>query len=230
MDDLVFDPDEIEAAVVEALPGTAMFASIFREASARALLLPRQRPGKRTPLWQQRQRGADLLAEAAKHPTFPMLLETTRECLRDIFDVPALREVMADLRSRTTRMVAVDTERRVAVRAVAAVPMDRGLDVRRRRSARRTPGRRARRSTGICCVSSWAPRSCATCWTLAPSTTPSSNCSGSPTDGGLAERTACTTCCATLGDLTDDEVAAQDRRRCRAPGSSRSSTTAARSG
>ena len=110
MDDLVFDPDEIEAAVVEALPGTAMFASIFREASARALLLPRQRPGKRTPLWQQRQRGADLLAEAAKHPTFPMLLETTRECLRDIFDVPALREVMADLRSRKTRMIAVDTE------------------------------------------------------------------------------------------------------------------------
>ena len=110
MDDLVFDPDEIEVAVVEALPGTAMFASIFREASARALLLPRQRPGKRTPLWQQRQRGADLLAEAAKHPTFPMLLETTRECLRDIFDVPALREVMADLRSRKTRMIAVDTD------------------------------------------------------------------------------------------------------------------------
>ena len=103
IDDLVFDPEEIEAAVVEALPGTAMFASVFREASARALLLPRQRPGKRTPLWQQRQRGADLLAEAAKHPTFPMLLETTRECLRDIFDVPALREVMADLRSRERR-------------------------------------------------------------------------------------------------------------------------------
>ncbi len=62
-------------------------------------------------MWQQRQRSADLLAEAAKHPTFPMLLETTRECLRDIFDVPALREVMADLRSRTTKLVAVDTER-----------------------------------------------------------------------------------------------------------------------
>ena len=110
VEDLVFDPDEIEDAVVAALPGTAMFASVFREASARALLLPRQRPGKRTPLWQQRQRSADLLTEAAKHPTFPMLLETTRECLRDVFDVPALREVMADLRSRRTKLVAVDTE------------------------------------------------------------------------------------------------------------------------
>jgi ATP-dependent Lhr-like helicase len=68
-------------------------------------------PGKRTPLWQQRQRSADLLAEAAKHPTFPILLEATRECVRDVFDVPALREVMADLRSRKTRLVAVDTER-----------------------------------------------------------------------------------------------------------------------
>ena len=111
VEDLLFDPEDIEAEVVKALPGTALFASVFREASARALLLPRQHPGKRTPLWMQRQRSADLLAAAANHPTFPMLLETTRECLRDIFDVPALREVMGDLRSRTTKLVAVDTER-----------------------------------------------------------------------------------------------------------------------
>ena len=111
LEDLLFDPEDIEAEVVKALPGTALFASVFREASARALLLPRQHPGKRTPLWMQRQRSADLLAAAANHPTFPMLLETTRECLRDIFDVPALREVMGDLRSRTTKLVAVDTER-----------------------------------------------------------------------------------------------------------------------
>ena len=110
VDDLLFEPEQIERTVVEALPGTAMFASVFREASARALLLPRQRPGKRTPLWQQRQRSADLLVEAAKHPTFPMLLEATRECMRDIFDVPALQEVMRDLRSRRTKLVAVDTE------------------------------------------------------------------------------------------------------------------------
>jgi ATP-dependent Lhr-like helicase len=111
VDDLLFDPEQVEDEVVRALPGTALFASVFREASARALLLPRLRPGTRTPLWQQRQRSADLLTEAAKYPTFPMLLEATRECLRDVFDVPALREVMADLRSRRTRLVPVETER-----------------------------------------------------------------------------------------------------------------------
>jgi ATP-dependent Lhr-like helicase len=109
-EDLLFDPDGIEQAIVRAVPQTAMFASVFREAAARALLLPRRRPGQRTPLWQQRQRSADLLAEASKFPDFPILLEATRECLRDVFDVPALREVMTDLRSRRTRLVAVDTE------------------------------------------------------------------------------------------------------------------------
>jgi ATP-dependent Lhr-like helicase len=111
LEDLLFDPEDIEEEVVRVLPGTALFASVFREASARALLLPRRRPGERTPLWQQRQRAADLLNAAARHPEFPILLEATRECLRDVFDVPALREVMADLRSRRTRLVAVDTER-----------------------------------------------------------------------------------------------------------------------
>ncbi len=111
LDDLLFDPDGIEEDVIRVLPGTALFASVFREASARALLLPRRRPGQRTALWQQRQRSADLLAAAAQHPTFPMLLETMRECLRDVFDVPALREVMRDLRSRKTKLVAVDTDK-----------------------------------------------------------------------------------------------------------------------
>ncbi|HSL11474.1 MAG TPA: DEAD/DEAH box helicase [Actinomycetota bacterium] len=110
-EDLLFDPDEIEDEVVRSLPATALFASVFREVSARALLLPRRRPGQRTPLWQQRQRAADLLIEAAKHPDFPMLLEATRECLRDVFDVPALREVMEDLRARRTRLVTVETEK-----------------------------------------------------------------------------------------------------------------------
>jgi ATP-dependent Lhr-like helicase len=109
-DDLVFEPDEIERAVVDALPNTALFASVFREAAARALLLPRRRPGERTPLWQQRQRSADLLGAASAHPDFPILLEATRECLRDHFDVPALRDLMGDLGSRRTRMVAVDTD------------------------------------------------------------------------------------------------------------------------
>ena len=111
VDDLVFTPEEIEEAVVATLPGTALFASIFREASARALLLPRRMPGRRTALWQQRQRSADLLSAAGRYPEFPMLLEATRECLRDHFDVPALQELMASLASRRTRMIAVDTER-----------------------------------------------------------------------------------------------------------------------
>jgi ATP-dependent Lhr-like helicase len=75
------------------------------------LLLPRRRPDQRTPLWQQRQRAADLLAVAAKHPTFPVLLETSRECLQDVFDVPALREVLGQLRSRAVRVVTVETSK-----------------------------------------------------------------------------------------------------------------------
>ncbi len=109
LEDLLVDPDEIEELVVSALPQTSLFAARFREAAARALLLPRRRPGQRTPLWQQRQRAADLLTVAAKYPSFPILLETSRECLQDVFDVPALRSVLADLRSRAIRLVSVDT-------------------------------------------------------------------------------------------------------------------------
>ncbi|MGH9136498.1 MAG: DEAD/DEAH box helicase, partial [Acidimicrobiales bacterium] len=109
VDDLAIDPDDIDDLVVGALPGTAMFASRFRECAARALLLPRRRPDRRTPLWQQRQRAADLLAVAGKYPSFPILLEATRECLNDVFDLPALREVLRDIRSRTVRIVPVDT-------------------------------------------------------------------------------------------------------------------------
>ncbi|MDE0657627.1 MAG: DEAD/DEAH box helicase, partial [Acidimicrobiaceae bacterium] len=109
LDDLLFDPDEIQELVVSRLPDTSMFASRFRECAARALLLPRRRPDQRTPLWQQRQRAADLLSVAAKYPSFPVLLETTRECLNDVFDLPALVELMTDLRNRRVRVLAVDT-------------------------------------------------------------------------------------------------------------------------
>ncbi|MFM7409715.1 MAG: DEAD/DEAH box helicase, partial [Actinomycetota bacterium] len=109
VDDLVIDPEDIDELVMEALPQTSLFAARFRECAARALLLPRRRPDQRTPLWQQRQRAHDLLAVAAKYPTFPVLLETSRECLQDVFDLPALREVLTQLRSRTVRVVSVDT-------------------------------------------------------------------------------------------------------------------------
>ncbi len=108
---LLPDPDEVEELLVAGLPNTSLFASKFRENAARALLIPRRRPGERTPLWQQRQRAADLLEVASGFPTFPMLLETTRECLRDIFDVPALREVLTEIRSRKLRVVPVETRR-----------------------------------------------------------------------------------------------------------------------
>ncbi|CAN5560903.1 ATP-dependent helicase [soil metagenome] len=110
VEELLIDPDEIDEIIIGQLPGTAMFAARFREAAARALLLPRRRPDRRTPLWQQRQKAADLLAVAAKHPSFPILLEATRECCNDVFDLPALRGLLRDLRSRKVRMVAVDTQ------------------------------------------------------------------------------------------------------------------------
>ena len=106
---LLIDPEDIDELVVETLPQTALFSARFRECAGRALLLPRRRPDRRTPLWQQRQRAADLLAVASKYPTFPILLEASRECLQDVFDVPALREVLGQLRSRALRVVTVDT-------------------------------------------------------------------------------------------------------------------------
>ncbi len=109
LDALLVEPEEIDELVVAKLPQTSLFSARFRECAGRALLLPRRRPDRRTPLWQQRQRAADLLAVAAKYPTFPILLETSRECLQDVFDVPALREVLGQLQSRAVRVVSVDT-------------------------------------------------------------------------------------------------------------------------
>ena len=109
--ELILEPDEVEELVMGALGGSAMFAARFRENAARALLLPRRRPGQRTPLWMQRQRSADLLAVASQYGSFPIILETYRECLRDVFDLPALKEVLAGIRSRQVRVVSVETPR-----------------------------------------------------------------------------------------------------------------------
>ena len=102
-------PDEIEELVAQSLSGTSLFAARFRENSARALLLPRRFPGQRSPLWTQRQRAADLLAVAQRYPAFPLLLETWRECLRDVFDLPGLVEVLRRVRDRRLRVTTVDT-------------------------------------------------------------------------------------------------------------------------
>ncbi|HTM24364.1 MAG TPA: DEAD/DEAH box helicase [Vicinamibacterales bacterium] len=101
--------DEAEALVVRQLGATALFAAKFREAAARALLLPRRRPGGRTPLWQQRKRAADLLAVAARYGSFPMILEAYRECLRDVFDIPALVDTLRRIEAREIRTVTVDS-------------------------------------------------------------------------------------------------------------------------
>ena len=107
---LLPDPDEVQALVVRQLGATALFAAKFRENAARSLLLPKRRPGMRTPLWQQRKRAADLLAVASRYGSFPVLLETYRECLRDFFDMPALVATLADVRSRKLRVATVDSE------------------------------------------------------------------------------------------------------------------------
>ncbi|MTV24280.1 DEAD/DEAH box helicase [Nitriliruptoraceae bacterium ZYF776] len=107
--ELLVDPDEVTDLVVEQLAGTALFTTVFREAAGRALLLPKRFPGKRTALWQQRQKASDLLGVASRYPTFPILLEATRECLQDVFDLPALRDLLGDLRARKVRVVTVDT-------------------------------------------------------------------------------------------------------------------------
>ena len=107
---LLPDPDEVQALVVRQLGATALFAAKFRENAARSLLLPKRRPGKRTPLWQQRKRSADLLAVASRYGSFPVLLETYRECLRDFFDMPALIATLEEVRSRSIRVATVNSE------------------------------------------------------------------------------------------------------------------------
>jgi len=106
----MLDPDEVEQLVTAELGASALFASRFRECAARALLLPRRQPGRRTPLWQQRQRAAQLLSVASQYGTFPVVLETMRECLQDVFDVPGLVALMRDMAARRIRLVEVETQ------------------------------------------------------------------------------------------------------------------------
>lgn len=108
-DVIVFEPDEIETLVTDEVGGSALFASRFRECAARALLLPRRDPGRRSPLWQQRQRSAVLLEVAAKYPSFPIVLEAVRECLQDVYDLPALVALMRGIDRREVQVADVAT-------------------------------------------------------------------------------------------------------------------------
>jgi ATP-dependent helicase Lhr and Lhr-like helicase len=108
-DELVIAPDEIEELVIGELGGTALFGARFRENAARALLIPRRRPGERTPLWQQRLKAQGLLQVARKYASFPVVLETYRECLQDVFDLAALKRLLTGLRTRELDLVDVET-------------------------------------------------------------------------------------------------------------------------
>ena len=107
--DLLIGPDEIEELVVGEVGQTALFGARFRENAARALLIPRRRPGQRTPLWQQRLKAQNLLQVARKYGSFPIVLETYRECLQDVFDLPALKNILKGLQTRELDLVEVET-------------------------------------------------------------------------------------------------------------------------
>ena len=107
---IMLDPDQLEAIVTDEVGGSALFAARFRECAARALLLPRRDPKSRSPLWQQRMRSAQLLTVAAHYPEFPIVLETMRECLTDVFDLEGLIRVQRALASRSLRLVEVETK------------------------------------------------------------------------------------------------------------------------
>ena len=108
--DLVrLDPDDVHDMVTSEIGGSALFAARFRECASRALLLPRRRPGQRQPLWQQRQRAAQLLEVASQYASFPIVLETVRECVQDVFDVPGLTSLMTSIASREVTLVDVES-------------------------------------------------------------------------------------------------------------------------
>ena len=106
---VALDPETVEDIVVGELGGSALYGARFRENAARALLIPRRRPGQRTPLWQQRLRAQSLLQVAERYGSFPIVLETYRELLQDHFDLPALRELLSRLQTREISLVAVET-------------------------------------------------------------------------------------------------------------------------
>jgi ATP-dependent helicase Lhr and Lhr-like helicase len=109
LSDLLLDPEEIEELVLTELAQSALFGSRFRENASRALLIPRRRPGQRTPLWQQRLKAQSLLQVARRYPQFPIVLETYRECLQDVFDLPALRKILKGIQTREFDLVEVET-------------------------------------------------------------------------------------------------------------------------
>src|SRR4029450_7457182 len=163
------DPDDVEREVTAEVGSSALFASRFRECAARALLLPRRDPRRRTPLWQQRQRAAQLLSVASEFASFPITLEAAREVLQDVYDVPGLVELMRDVRSRKVRVVDVQTDsaspfaQSLLFGYVGQFLYEDDAPLAERRAQARAAGAGPRRWPGprACSPSGWAARSCA---------------------------------------------------------------------
>ena len=159
--DLLIGPDEIEELVVGEVGQTALFGARFRENASRALLIPRRRPGQRTPLWQQRLKAQNLLQVARKYGSFPIILETYRECLQDVFDLPALKNILR----RACRRASSTSSRWRRPRPRRSPARSSSTTSRRTctRTTRRRPSaaRRRSRSTATCSASCSARRSCA---------------------------------------------------------------------
>ena len=133
---LMLGPDELEELVVGELGQTALFGARFRENAARALLLPRRRPGERTPLWQQRLKAQGLLQVARRYASFPIVLETYRECLQDVFDLPALKDLLHGIAGARDRPRRRRDRVRLALRLLAALRLHRDVHVRGRHAVR----------------------------------------------------------------------------------------------
>ena len=126
---VLLEPEEVEQAITAELGGSALFGARFRENASRALLIPRAYPGRRTPLWQQRLKAQNLLEVARRYADFPIVLETYRECLKDVLDVPGLEALLRALHTREISLVEVETPTASPVRLLAAVRLRRHLHV-----------------------------------------------------------------------------------------------------
>ncbi len=206
---LLPEPEEIEGLVLRQLGSTSLFAARFRETAARALLLPRRRPGMRTPLWQQRKRASDLLAVASRFGSFPALLETYREVLRDHFDMPALVDILRRVSKRTTSGRDDRLDDPVAVRGLAALQLCRQLHLRRRCSARRTAGAGALGRSGSAPGAAWRRRTARTARPGGARHRRTAAPAPRREPPGQDRRTAFTICCLRIGDLTREEIEAR---------------------
>ena len=137
---VLIDPDEIEDLIVSELSGSALFGARFRENASRSLLIPRAYPGKRTPLWQQRLKSQSLLEVARDFPRFPVILETYRECLQDVLDLPALAELLGKAALAGAQPGRGGDADRLALRLLAALRLRRHLHVRGGHAERRAAG------------------------------------------------------------------------------------------